>query len=318
MKVTLPESSHFKLHEVGDGVWAAIATDGGAAISNAGLVDLGDLTLVFDCFLTPQAAVDLRHAAKVLTGRLPQMLIYSHYHNDHIWGGQAFAPPAQIIATRSTVELIHTEGKEELKWYHDNAAGRLAELRQQAESPDADPQYILMWTGYYQGLMEALPGLRLQMPGITFSRELELHGKHASARLLAFEGGHTGDDAVLHLPQAGVLFMSDLLFTGFHPYLADGDPSKLRPILQELSQLPATSFVPGHGAVGSLDDLRLLIEYIDDCNALAKELVAEGEGWEAKIEGVKVPEKYEAWLLSRFFAANLRFLCGRMAGTKEG
>ena len=130
-----------------------------------------------------------------------------------------------------------------------------------------------MWTGYYQGLVEALPQLRLQMPGITFDGSMELHGKRQSARLVAFAGGHTGDDAVLDLPQAGVIFMSDLLFVGFHPYLADGDPIKLRQALEALSQLPAQRFVPGHGAVGSLADVRLLIEYIDDCSAIAKELV---------------------------------------------
>ena len=36
------------------------ASAGGAAYSNAGIVDLGDLTLVFDTFQTPQAAQDLK------------------------------------------------------------------------------------------------------------------------------------------------------------------------------------------------------------------------------------------------------------------
>lgn len=314
MKNSNPESAHFKLHEIGDGVWAAIAIDGGAAISNAGLIDLGETTLVFDCFLTPQAAADLRKSAQALTGQAPGIVVYSHYHNDHIWGSQALAPPAQVIASRRTRALISTEGLEELRWYTANSAQRLDALMQKAAAGDADPQYIKMWTGYYQGLVQAMPQLKVQMPAITFDGSMELHGARQSARLVAFEGGHTGDDAVLHLPQAGVLFMSDLLFVGFHPYLADGDPTRLRVVLEELSLLPAQSFVPGHGPVGSLADVRLLIDYIDDCSAIAAGLVADSGGWEGQIEGQQVPGKYQGWLLGQFFQANLRFLCQRMSG----
>jgi hypothetical protein len=41
-------------------VFAAIHLAGGAAICNAGIIDLGDRTLVFDSFMSPLAAEDLR------------------------------------------------------------------------------------------------------------------------------------------------------------------------------------------------------------------------------------------------------------------
>ena len=65
----LPVSDHFELVQVAEGVHAAIARPGGAAFSNAGIVDLGDLTLVFDTFETPVAARDLKAAGESLTGR---------------------------------------------------------------------------------------------------------------------------------------------------------------------------------------------------------------------------------------------------------
>jgi len=37
----LPTSEHFDLHQLAEGVYAAIAIEGGAAFSNAGIVDLG-------------------------------------------------------------------------------------------------------------------------------------------------------------------------------------------------------------------------------------------------------------------------------------
>jgi cyclase len=65
----LPTSEHFELERLADGVYAAIATVDGAAYGNAGIVDLGEQTLVFDTFDSPRAADDLRVAAETLTGR---------------------------------------------------------------------------------------------------------------------------------------------------------------------------------------------------------------------------------------------------------
>ena len=49
-------SNHFSLERLADGVFAAIATGSGAAVANAGIIDLGGRTLVFDTFMTSQAA----------------------------------------------------------------------------------------------------------------------------------------------------------------------------------------------------------------------------------------------------------------------
>src|SRR5512137_1203789 len=103
-------SRHFHLERLADGVSAAINSEEGWAICNAGIIDLGDRTLVYDTFTSPQAASDLRDAAEYLTGRPARMVVNSHYHNDHIWGNQAFGPEVDIISTTKTRELIITEG----------------------------------------------------------------------------------------------------------------------------------------------------------------------------------------------------------------
>ena len=59
-------SKHFQLEQVGKGIYAAIAKEGGGAVGNAGLVDLGDKVIVFDTFNTQQASEDLRLLAEKL------------------------------------------------------------------------------------------------------------------------------------------------------------------------------------------------------------------------------------------------------------
>src|SRR4051812_36311615 len=102
----LPESEHFTLQAVAEGVWAAIARlDGGAAVGNTAIVDLGDRTLVFDTCWTPTAARDLRAAAETLTGRSVTYTINSHRHGDHVLGNQVFADTV-LVATERTREGI--------------------------------------------------------------------------------------------------------------------------------------------------------------------------------------------------------------------
>jgi hypothetical protein len=57
-------SKNFSVQQLAPGVWAAIQNDnGGHAISNAGIIDLGNKTLVFDAFMNPDAAGELKQTA---------------------------------------------------------------------------------------------------------------------------------------------------------------------------------------------------------------------------------------------------------------
>jgi cyclase len=69
------QSKHFAIQKLSDGVYAAIATNGGHAICNAGIIDLGDATLIFDPFMTPEAAKDLQKVSEQLTGHKVKYVI---------------------------------------------------------------------------------------------------------------------------------------------------------------------------------------------------------------------------------------------------
>ncbi len=312
-------SKHFTLQKLAEGVYAAIANlEGGEAICNAGLIDLGEYIVLFDTFLTPQAARDLLGACLDLFGRKPSLIVNSHYHNDHTWGNQVFLPEARIIATTRMRELFLTDGREEVEWNHGNAARMLDTYQEKYRNAVDDRQRreAALWIGEYGGIVEALPTLEVCPPSMTFDGRLELHGSKAKAELLPFDNTHTKSDMVLFLPEEKILFMSDLLFVDCHPFLGDGDATGLLHALQELSGLGATCFVPGHGPLGTAKDLQLMIEYINDCQETARQLVSGGSGWEERIKNIHVPGKYGYWLVSTFYPANIRFLCQGMADGK--
>jgi len=304
----------FELYQLAEGVFAAIAEFGGSADSNSGIIDLDGQVVIFDTFLTPHSAMNLRLIAEDIVGRTPKIVVNSHYHNDHIWGNQSFIPEAQIISSTRTRELIATAGMEEFQWYSANSAERLEVLRSQYQNTtdEQERMQLSIFIGEYEGLVEALPHLMVSKPTITFNNRLEIHGSKQTAELITFEGAHTESDTVLYLPREGIIFMSDLLFVGFHPYLGDGDPLQLLKALKELSQLDATCFVPGHGPVGTIADLRMMIDYVDYCIETARTLTREDSAFEDRIAELKIPERYKHWQVPKFFQANIRYLCQRL------
>ncbi len=299
-------SKHFSLKELANGVVAAIATDGGAAICNAGVVDLGGQLLVFDTFLTPQAAQDLRIFTIAEFGTPPHLVINSHYHNDHTWGNQVFAADAQIISTIRTRELMETEGKEEFKWCSANAYQKLQEQRIKSKEAEGSDLYETVgMLGYYEGLFEAMPILRPCKPGITFECSMEFAGSKRSCTLTAFEGGHSGSDAILYLPKEGIVFMGDLLFTHFHPYLSEGDPHKLLQALQAIEKLNARTFIPGHGPIGTKQDLTRMIAYGEHILQMATGLAHAGADLEAQVNQLEIPPEYQDWQMRHLYRTNI-------------
>ena len=109
-------SKHFKIEKLSDGVYAAIHSFGGYAICNAGIIDLGEKVLVFDTFLTVEAARDLRKAAESITGKEVTYVVNSHAHNDHIRGNQVFYPNSVIISTIKLRDKIVEEEPEVIQY----------------------------------------------------------------------------------------------------------------------------------------------------------------------------------------------------------
>lgn len=306
----LSSLKHYKLQTLANGIYAAIAQDGGAAISNSGIIDLGELNVIFDTSLTPTAAKELRSAALTLTGRNAGIVINSHHHNDHVWGNQVFLPESVILSTKRTYELMLLEGKKEIDSFAANTWQRLAALRQQYDAVQ-DPQKryeISLWVAYYQGIATDLPDLKLSLPQITVSSPLELRGRGQSLHLIPFEGAHSESDMIAYLPKERIVFASDILFVNCHAYLGDGDPEKLLAALRSMQELDAITFVPGHGAVGGCEDLQTMIDYVQDCMQIASDLKAKNSGPLDETIEFEIPTRYQDWQQQRFFQANIRAL----------
>lgn len=309
----LPTSRHFKIEEIRDGVYTIIHVDGGAAISNAGIVDLGDRTLIFDTLFSPLAAEEMRIAVEKLTGRPAHTIINSHEHYDHFWGNSVFDPGVNIVAPIKAYQAMVEEAEAFLREYRRNVYENLQPTIEQYEAAENKQERMQLrsFVDLYQGFIDADDRYELILPNQTFDKRLCFHGSKRSAELVEIGNGHSKSDAILILPEDRIVFMSDLLFVEHHP-LIGGDYRVFLQAMDDVAALEPKVLVPGHGSVAGVDALLSTKQYIQTLIQLAQELINQGER-EQVIGEVSIPRQYTEWRFNKFFAINLRFVFQQLA-----
>lgn len=297
----------FTIRQLTPGIWAAIHNDQqGHAICNAGIIDLGNKTIIFDAFINPDAAVELKRQAEQLTHHPVSFVINSHYHDDHIRGNQAFAKDATIISTEWTKNKMQKSEPEEQEWARKNTDRQLKEAKVLLTSATGDAKSeALMWVNYYEAISQSLPTLRTVLPSVTFTDSLWIHGDQHSVLLFEIKNGHTESDIVMLLPAEGIVFMGDLLFSGRHPWLGEGKPESFKNHLKQFyADQRLKQFVPGHGPLSTKKELHELIEYINDLQQLAVQAVKQHIP-DSVFLNTQIPYSYLPWWFGRFFKPNL-------------
>jgi cyclase len=302
--VKVTTSRHFTLHELDTGVHAAISNDGGWAICNAGIVDLGDHTIVFDTFVNQDAAKDLKDAAERISGKSVDYVINSHRHGDHVRGNQVFEG-AHIVATQKTRDAMAELKKTSYSNTEVLREANEKELEKVLSAPE-DPDAILQ-EGYIRGALEGLKTLNYTLPDVTFEASWKIQGGKREAEAISYGGGHTESDSLLYLPGERIAFLGDLLFVNYQPYLADGDRDQLLKILDKIEALDAKTLVPGHGPVGTPQDIVVMREYVAGLEKTVEKARASGEGFEQATE-VLIDPRFSDWKWRNFYKDNLGFL----------
>ncbi len=309
----LPPLRSIEIETVAEGVYAAIAVPGEGALGNAGIVDLGGRTLVFDTLRTPEAAGELRFAAEHLTGGPVAWVGISHWHDHHCAGNQVFAPRASIVGTACTRELMATRLVAEYEQDVQDMPGFIQAQEEQlrAETDGGKRQNLAIRLGENRRYAAAIPAIRVTPPDVTFERRVVFHGAARAAELVTYGGGHTESDAFLYLRAERVGFMGDLAFLEYHPWLHDGDPREWVRILQEIERMAPRTVVPGHGPVTDTRALALTREYITMLQRMVGEVVSGGGTLEQAL-ALRVPPPYDTWGVAQFLGPNVRFLYERM------
>lgn len=309
----MPHSRHFSINQLAEGVYALIASKQGGAMSNAGIIDMGGFTLIYDTFNTPQAGLDLQKAALQLLDQPIGYIVNSHWHGDHVRGNQCFpgVPIVSSTRTRALMQATQPQWLERmtplLPQLNEDIAG--AATAADAEPDEAARLKLAVRHAYLLEIRESIETLIVTYPNVTFESQLWIHGSRRSARLLSLGRAHTECDSILHLADDSIVFAGDAIAVNNHPLLTDGDPHDWLSALKTLGMLGARCIVPGHGPVSDAASIKYMQQYISDLLAICKPY----SGLEFKLPAadIPVPEAYRDWDAAGVFQRNLEFLLSR-------
>ena len=313
------ESKDFSLVSLCDGVYACIHKPGGGAFSNAGIVDLGDRTLVVDAMGTLAGGRELRATAETLFGRPVSALVLTHHHDDHWIGASAFDSATLLLCAEKVRAACVPYGAELAEEYRDRAAWdeELRGLERQLAAEKDERRLVGLRNGISR-LRITLAELDVWSPryaDLTFSSPLTFRGASRAAEVRTLGPSHTPDDVAVVLPGDGIAFVGDVGFFQTQPYLADSDLDLYREQLLFVLGSGLQTLVPGHGPVGGRAEAEQELAYFDVMEELVGKIVSRG-GSLAEAKQIALPAPFDAWLVGGMnrFAANVEFLYKRFGG----
>ncbi len=238
------------LHEVADGVWAYLQPDGGWGWSNAGLVAGGGGALLvdtlFDLRLTAEMLDEMRR--RTPSAERIDTVVNTHANGDHCYGNALLGGSEIISTARCAEEMLQLP------------PSSMAAMMRSADS--LGPAGRFLGRIFAPFSFEDVP---LVVPTRTFQGQLDLRVGERRVALLEVGPAHTAGDAVVHLPDEGVVFTGDILFHGGHPIVWSGPVANWLAACDRVLALHPTVVVPGHGPLATpaaLEDLKGYFELL--------------------------------------------------------
>lgn len=211
-------------------------------------VSVGDdgIVLVDDQFAP--LADKIRAALKGITDKPVRFIINTHYHGDHTGGNLQFQKDAPIIA-------------------QDNVRKRLEE-------------------GVTGGVgkqlsFESKPADKGALPIITFDHQATIHLNGEDIRALHFPSGHTDGDSVIFFPKSNVVHMGDDFVTYGFPFVDVNSGGSVHGMIDAIDKVlaqvpPDVKFIPGHGPVSGVKELRNFQQMLRDTSAAVQAAMTNG------------------------------------------
>ena len=278
----------FTLHEIGNGVWAAIAVPGGHAGSNSGFIIGDDGVLVVDSFEDPAAAKALLNVIHEKTPLPVRYLVNTHYHLDHVAGNGVYQSAGAVVMAQRNVR--RWERTENLKFFGDKVTPAQRKMVQ---------SYVLPSVLYRDGI------------------EVYLGNRKILVRMLP---GHTGGDSVVVVPDAHVVFTGDLFWNRSLPNLIDANTSaQIHTNAVFLRDYPNDTFVPGHGDIGKAADVQAFRGYLVALRQTITMAQDKGESGAALQQDVlgQLKGSYGTWnYFDHFAPKNIAQTVAELAGNK--
>lgn len=307
----------FQLTRVAEGVYAAIAKQGGLASGNAGFIIGDGGVLIVDTFFTPVAIEELLGEIGKLTAQPVNFAVNTHYHLDHTGGNQVLsARNVPIIGHDNLMTWQTTKNRRFLPTLED-LQKRRADVARQLDATPGDQKDKRASLERQLRRSDAMSTIKLTNPSMTFSAGM-IHLYLGTREVVLFSlPGHTGGDVLVFVPDANVMFTGDMGWTKTLPNLVDATVNDWIPSLDKILANHATAkYVPGHGDVATSTEIRDFRDYLDDLRSRVKKGIADGLTLEKAKQELNLPDRYKGFAFQNFAEPNVEDMYKELQGTK--
>ncbi len=201
--------------EIGEGLYAFTAQGD----PNSGVIIGDDSVMIVEAQATPRLAQKVIDCVRTVTDKPISHLVLTHYHAVRVLGASAYDAP-QIIMSDTARAMVVERGQED--W--DSEFQRFPRL--------------------FEG-HESIPGLT--WPTTTFSRSMTVHLGSRRIDIAHVGRAHTAGDAVIHVPDANVLFTGDIVEDLSACYCGDGHFADWGTTLDAIAAFQPDAIAPGRG-----------------------------------------------------------------------
>lgn len=238
------------LTRVADNVYSYVdvknAGPGNSFAANAGIIIGSDGILVVDTLISAKEARKFMADIRKVSSKPIRYVVDTHYHLDHAFGNGEFAKAGVII-------IAHAADRKNLEEKGESTLKRAKEF----------------------GLTEEdMRGTEIALPALTFTDRMSVYLGDEEVELIYLCPSHTKGSVMVYLPKSKVLFTGDIVFSDFHPYLAEGDLEGWIRNLDYILSLDVKTIVPGHGPISGKKDVEQMKEYLVAFDKKARELAA--------------------------------------------
>lgn len=260
-----------KLTEIAANVYAYVDTRNMTAQNsfgaNAGIIIGRDGILVVDTLVSSREAQRFIKDIRAISDKPIRYVVNTHHHLDHAFGNADFARQGAVI-------ISQLKDAANLKMHGQAVLGNAAE---------------------YGLTPQDMEGTEIVLPSLAFGDRLDIDLGDRTVQLLYAGVSHTEGSILVYLPESRVLFAGDILFTGYHPFLGEGDIQEWVKVLDRIAAMDADKIIPGHGPLSTKKDVRDMKEYLLVFDKKARELAptAQDAGLMAAEMGKILPPKAE-------------------------
>lgn len=264
------------LTKIADNIYSYVGVENGGPTNsfaaNAGIIVGKDGIVVVDTLISAQQAQRFLKDIRKISDKPIRYVIATHSHLDHIFGNAEFAKTGAVVVAHANCRENMLNGSEET-------------LKHSSE----------------HGLTpEQMEGTEIAYPSITFTDRMSIDMGDETVNLIYIAPSHTTGSIMVHIPGEKVIFTGDILFTDFHPYLAEGDiPGWIRN-LDYIDTLDVDRIIPGHGPISGKNDIADMEKYLVTFDTKARELATQSDEVEFVAAELKksLPVKSQAdWMI---------------------